>query len=248
MGHIGEAQMLLLQDIPFSLCHPGPVEVDGVGNYHLEILSRLSPHRPLASLYLVDSHGEIQSKARDPDYDCIKQSQIDWFTSTSQELRRVRERDNMDNRSHPYLSMAFMHIPLPEYADDNLTITSGRQGEPVMCPTVNSHFYQALENEGVAAVGCGHDHVNDYCGLIPQTGPRGDGKAARLGTWLCYGGSSGFGAYGSYGGTQYHRRARVWELETSTGRLKTWKSVEYSCERVDELVLVEDGIVIGPGT
>jgi hypothetical protein len=37
---------------------------------------------------------------------------------------------------------------------------------------------------------------------------------------------------------------RVWELDTSTGSLKTWKRVEYAVDRVDELVLVESGAVV----
>jgi hypothetical protein len=39
---------------------------------------------------------------------------------------------------------------------------------------------------------------------------------------------------------------RVWELDTSTGSLKTWKRVEYAMDRVDELVLVESGAVVDP--
>ena len=38
---------------------------------------------------------------------------------------------------------------------------------------------------------------------------------------------------------------RVWELDTSIGSLKTWKRVEYAMDRVDELVLVESGAVVG---
>jgi hypothetical protein len=37
---------------------------------------------------------------------------------------------------------------------------------------------------------------------------------------------------------------RVWELDTSTGSLKTWMRVEYATDRVDELVLAESGAVI----
>ncbi|KAJ6070458.1 hypothetical protein N7467_011777 [Penicillium canescens] len=66
------------------------------------------------------------------------------------------------------------------------------------------------------------------------------------GPWLCYGRGSGFGGYCSYGGKRLHRRTRVWELETSTGSLKTWTRLEYAADRVDELVLVISGVVVEP--
>lgn len=261
----GTAQMSLLKDMPFSLCQPGPEHVDGVGNYYLPVLAHSASSEfevSLLTLYFVDSHGQIPSKVKNPDYDWIKQSQIDWFTSTSQALRKAREanhEDEGDIPKHYHLSLAFMHIPLPEYADSHLIIRGGRRREPTEGPSFNSHFYRALSREGIMAVGCGHDHVNDFCGLLP---PRdrdrhryGDGHRegrqapqTQLGPWLCYGGGSGFGGYCSYGEERYHRRTRVWELDTRIGNIKTWKRVEYSEERIDELVLVEAGTVVSSQT
>jgi hypothetical protein len=37
---------------------------------------------------------------------------------------------------------------------------------------------------------------------------------------------------------------RVWEIDTNSGSLKTWKRVEYAMDRIDEVVLVESGAVI----
>ncbi|ROW12461.1 hypothetical protein VMCG_00509 [Cytospora schulzeri] len=255
------AQMSVLQGLPFSLCQPGPEHVDGVGNYHLPVLAHgasSEPEVPLSTLYFLDSHGQIPSKVKNPDYDWIKQSQIDWFTSTSQALRRERDNsyeDEAEIRKRNYLSLAFLHIPLPEYADNHLIVEGGRRREPTEGPSSNSHLYSALAREGIAAVGCGHDHVNDFCGLLPQhDGDRdddldGDGSQppqTQLGPWLCYGGGSGFGGYCSYDEERYHRRMRVWELDTETGGIKTWKRVEYSGERIDEMVLVEAGAVVSP--
>ncbi|KAI8633324.1 Metallo-dependent phosphatase-like protein [Xylariaceae sp. FL1651] len=250
----GMAQMSLLQNLPFSLCQPGPEHVDGVGNYFLQILAPEPSELPLSTLYFLDSHGQIPSKVKDPDYDWIQQTQIDWFTNTSRALRKAREKNDSLNRYH--LSLVFMHIPLPEYADSDLTIRGGHRGELTEGPSFNSHFYDALADEKIAAVGCGHDHVNDFCGLRPEKKQDDDDehkqqplndKAPQMGPWLCYGGGSGFGGYGSYGGKRYHRRTRVWELDTTTGTIETWKHVEYACERVDKLVLLEGGVVVvGP--
>ncbi|KAH6631728.1 Metallo-dependent phosphatase-like protein [Chaetomium tenue] len=238
------AQMSILQNLPFSLCEPGPEHVDGIGNFYLPVLAPAPSKLPLSALYFLDSHGQIPSEIRNPDYDPIKQSQIDWFPDTSQAQRNAREKGDEDSQSH--LSLVFLHIPLPEFREGRLSIRNGHRGEPSETPTFNSHFYDALVKEGISALGCGHDHVNDFCALLPQETQQDGDKTPRLGPWLCYGGGSGFGGYGSYGGKRYHRRARVWELDTSTGSLKTWKRVEYAMDRVDEVILVEGGAVVDP--
>ena len=230
--------MSILQDLPFSLCESGPEEVDGIGNFHLQVLAPAPSQLLLSTFYFLDSHGQIPSKIHKPDYDPIKQSQIDWFTNTSQKQRSAREKNDKDTRF--YLSLAFLHIPLPEYGDHRLSIRNGNQREPPEVPSFNSHLYDALVKEGISALGCGHDHVNDFCALLPQHGD----KTYQPGPWLCYGGGSGFGGYCSYGTMRFHRRTRVWELDTSIGGLKTWKRVEYAMDRVDELVLVENGVVV----
>lgn len=237
----GEAQMSILQNLPFSLCEPGPEQVDGVGNFHLQVLAPAPSQRLLSTLYFLDSHEQIPSKIRDPDYDPIKQSQIDWFMDTSQ---AQRERINKNNGFHQ--SLAFLHIPLPEFSDRHLRIHNGSRNEPSETPSFNSHFYDALAKRGVSALACGHDHVNDFCALLPQRPQQDDGKTLNPGPWLCYGGGSGFGGYCSYGEARFHRRTRVWEVDMRAGGLRTWKRVEYGTDRVDELVLVERGAVLDP--
>src|ERR1700709_63151 len=117
----GTAQMSLYQDMPFSLCQSGPERVDGVGNYYLQLFAPEPSQLTLSTLYFLDSHRQIPSKVQDPDYDPIKQSQIDWFTRTSQALRR-----DCCDKDNNHLSLAFMHIPIPEYADSNLIVRGGK--------------------------------------------------------------------------------------------------------------------------
>lgn len=71
---------------------------------------------------------------------------------------------NIGNRIH--LSLVFLHIPLPEFGDRHLIIRNGHRREPIEGPTFNSYFYDALVAEGVSALGCGHNHVNDFCALL----------------------------------------------------------------------------------
>ncbi|WQF86628.1 Putative calcineurin-like phosphoesterase domain, ApaH type, metallo-dependent phosphatase [Colletotrichum destructivum] len=236
-------QMSILQNLPFSLCEPGPEHVDGIGNFCLQVLAPAPSQIPVSTLYFLDSHGEISSKIRTPDYDPIKQSQIDWFTDTSRAQRLAGEKDDNENSSF-HLSLAFQHIPLPEFRDPNLSIRNGQRREPSESPSLNSHFYDALVEGGVSALGCGHDHVNNFCSLLPQQTPQNGSRTLPSGPWLCYGGGSGFGGYCSYGGKRYHRGTRVWELVPNDGSLKTWRWVEHAMDRVDELVLVEGGVVV----
>lgn len=235
--------MSILRHLPFSLCEPGPEEIDGIGNFYLQILAPSPLQLPISTLYFLDSHSQIPSKIFNPDYDPIKQSQIDWFVTTSQALRNARKKED-DNANHFHLSLAFQHIPLPEFGDPNLKIRNGHRREPTESPSFNSHFYDALGKEDISVLSCGHDHVNDFCALLPHRTQQDGSKPSQLGPWLCYGGGSGFGGYCSYGKKRFPRRMRVWEFDTGIRSLKTWKRVEHAADRVDELVLVEGGSVI----
>ena len=230
-------QMSLLQTLPFSLSEPGPEQVDGVGNYYIEIKAAGASHHSAITLYFLDTHSLTPDEKHYKGYDWIKQSQIDWFRSTAQGLKKAHSK-----YSHIHLDMAFIHIPLPEYAEPGLIVKGGQFKEGVTAPGYNSHFYDAMSEEGIVSVGCGHDHVNDYCALRPAK----EGSRQHLGPWMCYGGGSGFGGYGGYGG--YHRRLRVWEVDTNAGRISTWKRVECCGEdtkrRIDEVVIVEAGEVV----
>ncbi|KAI9742475.1 MAG: purple acid phosphatase [Claussenomyces sp. TS43310] len=238
------AQMSILQNLPFSLCKSGLEQVDGIGNFYLQVLAPAPSQFPLSTLYFLDSHGQIPRIIHNPDYDPIKQSQIDWFTNTSQAQRKAREKDNHNNPF--YLPVAFQHIPIPEFGDKDLRIHTGHRREPTEGPRFNSHFYDALAKEGILALCCGHDHVNNFCGLLPQQMQQDSDETPQLGPWLCYGGCSGFGAYCSYNSKRFHRQMRVLELDTNTGSLNTWMRVEYNTDRVDERVLVESGAVVDP--
>jgi 3',5'-cyclic AMP phosphodiesterase CpdA len=247
-----EAQMSLLQTLPFSLSQPGPESVAGVGNYYVEVLAASSQHSAI-TIYLLDTHSLTPDEKKYKGYDWLKDSQIDWFKTTSNGLKQAHKK-----YSHIHLDLAFIHIPLPEYREEGLMVKGGEWKEGVTAPKFNSHFYDALSEAGVVAVGCGHDHVNDYCALRrpatsnaardaesePQTSH--NDNRPHLGPWMCYAGGSGFGGYAGYGG--FHRRVRVWEVDTNSGRVVTWKRVE-CCgadteKRIDELVIVDGGRVV----
>lgn len=232
--------MSILQDLPFSLCEPGPEAVDGVGNFYLQVLPLASAvsQVPLSTLYLLDSHALIPDKIG-TEYDFIKQTQIDWFAKTSQELRRQNETDENNSTFHP--TMVVQHIPLPEFGAKNLCIHKGHRREPTEGPRYNSGFYETLVEERVSTIFCGHDHVNDFCALLPKEKKKDGEGPDHVGPWLCHTGCAGFGGYCSYGKTRFRRGARVLELDTNIGNLKTWHRIEYAPGRGDEFVLVGNG-------
>lgn len=236
--------MSILKTLPFSLCQSGLTSISGIGNYTIQILASSPSQSVMSTIFLLDSHGQVPSEVHNPDYAPIHQSQIDWFTRTSQSLRKEREKNG--HKSDAHLSLVFQHIPLPEFGEPSVIIRAGARREPTEGPSVNTHFYDALVKEKVAAIGCGHDHVNDFCALLPRsTNEMGrDGHVGPAGgLWLCHGGGSGFGGYCSYGGVRYHRRMRVWEIDGNTGGLKTWTRIEYQVERTNELIPVQGGAV-----
>lgn len=226
-----EVLMQLLETLPYSLSESGPATIDGVGNYYIEVLARGTSSHPALTLYLLDTHGYSPDERQFRGYDWLKKSQIDWFKTTAQNLRSSHAQ-----YTHKHMDMAFIHIPLPEYRNSPIP-GSGSLLEPPTAPGFNSGFKDALVEEGVLAVSCGHDHVNDYCTLSQDS----NGKPE---LWMCYAGGSGFGGYGGY--QKYRRRVRVFELDFNEARIGTWKRIEgeKEGERADEIVIVEAGKVV----
>ena len=199
------------ETLPMSLVERGPSDIDGVGNYVLSI----PRDDPKLTIYIMDSHKYSPKPRQLPGYDWIKENQLEWIKQRHQEL------GNTD------LSMAFFHIPLPEYTN----LAQGYVGnfkEGITAPKYNSGARDVLQSLGVSVVSVGHDHCNDYC--------LKDVKEDE-GIWLCYGGGGGEGGYGGYGGTT--RRARVYEIDGKT--ITTWKRLETTLELFDRQVLVREG-------
>ncbi|KAK1020073.1 hypothetical protein LTS16_027118, partial [Friedmanniomyces endolithicus] len=138
------AQMSLLQTLPYSLSQPGPENVEGIGNYYLEILAPSPSTHSALTIYFLDTHGLPPDEKKYKGYDWLEPSQISWFTSTAQGLRKQHAK-----YSHFHLDMAFIHIPLPEYAEEGLVVKGGEWREGVTAPKFNSHFYDALADEGI---------------------------------------------------------------------------------------------------
>ena len=161
---------------PHCLCRFGDPALFGYGNFAIHIKN--SETTLLKSLYLFDSGRDIQPErcagyglpANQTGYDFLKREQIGWY------LREVQKTKALYGDTK---TVAYMHIPVPEYAEvfagdeergftptGKAEILYGTQYESVGCSPFNSGFFNAAAGEGsLQAIFAGHDHVNDFCAL-----------------------------------------------------------------------------------
>ncbi len=111
------------------------------------------------AFYLFDS-GDSCSNPDMKGYDYIHWDQIQWYRQCSQKLKA-------QNADKPLPSLAFFHIPVPEFTFglryDTSRILKGNFGEDPCPPSVNSGLFVSMKEMGdVQAIICGHDHDDDY--------------------------------------------------------------------------------------
>lgn len=197
-GYSREAIYDWLAASPYFLGSKGPETIQGCGNFVLEIRGSVSPG-PAALLYCLDSHDYPENTRKYGAYDRIKYDQIEWYRNQS-------ERYTAAHGGKPLPALAFFHIPLPEYKSilgSNNTI--GTNGESVSSADVNSALFSSMIDMGdVMGVFTGHDHSNDYVGLL-------------YGIALGFGRTTGADARGDL-----ERGARVIELYEGRSQFDTW--------------------------
>ena len=197
----------ILATDPLFIGEKGPQELCGCGNYTLPILASDSD-KVSALLYCLDS-GDYSDVENVKGYAWIKQSQIEWYRTTSQ-------RYTAQNGGEPLPALAFFHIATPEYRDINENTNMygcNKEGSGVGAPDLNSGFLlSCLEMGDVMGMFVGHDHDNDYIGLEHDIA-------------LAYGRVSGLNAYGDL-----PRGARIIELTEGQRTFDTWISTPAGTE------------------
>lgn len=149
-GDLNRQQLMdILEELPYSLSAAGPEDVDGVGNYIVEVLGSGKTTNSALTLYLLDTHSYSPDERQFRGYDWLKPSQIDWFKATAQGLKSKHHQ-----YTHMHMNVAFIHIPLPEYRDQN-NYWKGEWLEPPTAPGFNSGFKDALVEEDILFVSCG---------------------------------------------------------------------------------------------
>ncbi len=150
----------ILKTYPYNLTINDDCSIDGVGNCALSIKSG-DGRTDKWILYLFDSHSYPQDSTLGS-YDWIKNSQIQWYRSKSARITKK-------NR-YPVSSIAFFHIPLQEYEFvRNQQQTTGNKSETVCSSFYNSGLFTSfVENGDVSGVFVGHDHNNDFAGVLAK--------------------------------------------------------------------------------
>jgi 3',5'-cyclic AMP phosphodiesterase CpdA len=185
---------------PFCLAENGPKNIQGVGNYFLRI-KKSTGNKTAVILYGLDSNA-YESGFNYCKYGYFNFNQVKWFQETSRKLTK-------ENSYIPYPALAFFHIPLVEYSmlNDNSKFTRIGQRNEVECyGALNTGMYAAMQqSKSVMGTFVGHDHENDYIGLLNS---------------ICL-------AYGRFSGgkTTYGNLtngARVIELNDNVKGFKSW--------------------------
>ncbi|CCK69017.1 phosphoprotein phosphatase KNAG_0B05860 [Huiozyma naganishii CBS 8797] len=230
------------ETLPLSLFKISPRDTGdssfGVGNYFHQVFSDNGEEKPAITLYFLDSHKYSRTGKLYPGYDWIKEAQWDYVKQLYDKAIAPFADAATETSQERQLSMAFFHIPLPEYGDFQSQSNPAEQNpmlgqhkEGLTAPKYNSGGLTTLQHMRVQATSCGHDHCNDYCLQDDSTGDK---------IWLCFGGSAGEGAYAGYGGTE--RRIRTFNFDTTSGRIETWKRLNGSPQNAfDYQVLVDLG-------
>ncbi|SCW02339.1 LAFE_0F04258g1_1 [Lachancea fermentati] len=113
-----------------------------------------------------------------------------------------------------YYSLAFQHLPIPEYRPSGsfAIIGSYNEKQPLESPQLN--LRSTLEDMSIQALSCGHEHGNDCC--LQSTGPMYKEEM-----WLCYGGRTGVSGYYIEGAAAPN--VRFFRINDNTGEITSWK-------------------------
>lgn len=155
-GMSREELLKVIQAVPYNLTTQ-VAGISGVTNFILPVKSSDGKKNALI-LYCLDSHSYSSVKGVGG-YDFLKADQIEWYKAHSRKY-------TTENGGEPLPSLAFFHIPLPEYnqaASDEGAILVGTRMEKACAPALNSGMFTAMKQQkDVSGIFVGHDHDNDY--------------------------------------------------------------------------------------
>jgi len=195
-----------------SLTEFGPHHINGITNYYLDV--EASQNESLTNgdgdndnanadivtrLWFFDS-GDTNCLGIQG-WGCIYPDQIEWYRSVSRSLQQQYKKN--------IPSLAFFHIPPPEFMDLwNFHVTFGEmEDEGVCCFSANTGFLAAAkELNDLQYIYCGHDHINDFWGVFNNI-------------TLSYGRKTGYGGYFKPG---WFHGARVIHIREHPFQVSSW--------------------------
>ena len=190
-----------LEKSPFFIGERGIRLEKKMGNYILPIFASDGSNKEKALIYCFDSGEFGGDQERLGQYEWFDWEQIDWYRKQSQSY-------TFKNNDQPLPSVAFFHIPTPEFRylngrDDvygSVLNISGFGSPEINC----GMFLSFLDMKDIMGTFVGHDHANDIIGQIN-------------GIALGYGRVSGYDASG-----RLERGGRIIELHEGQFTFDTW--------------------------
>ncbi|MDR3233017.1 MAG: metallophosphoesterase family protein [Planctomycetaceae bacterium] len=167
-GHTNEQILEYLQKKPYCLAERGPKDIGGVGNYVLEVRKDCESQIGFV-LYCFDNAYKVPHKP------LASSGPVGWFSAEQVQWYRTASRQYTEaNGGKPLPALAFFHIPLDEYAQipkyphqTQMTGTMYEDPPGIFSGIMNSGLFQAMFECGdVQGTFCGHDHANDFIGLL----------------------------------------------------------------------------------
>lgn len=157
---------------PHCLVLADSEDVDGCANQVINIKN--SAGNITQSLFMLDSHSYVDGDFLGIlwKYDCIHENQVKWYEDSLNALAA-------ENNGVMPKSLAFFHIPVPEYKQawdeytandfqntENMQYIYGKVGEKNMMIYTSEHNYgffdKALALGSTQGTFCGHDHLNNF--------------------------------------------------------------------------------------
>ena len=181
-----EELQLWMSRLPGFIGSRGPAELDGFGNFHVDIAKSPTEEEVFHKLWFFDSRAYTffgNNGSNTGAYGGVHTNQVQWFTNESTQ-------DDVTG-------MAFYHIPLAQITDElnlNSSKRVGVHGEQVCSQghdctntpdldVLNTGLFDAFVSGGnVKATFSGHDHSNDYAIVVQNI-------------TMTYDGSGGYTAY-----------------------------------------------------
>ena len=178
-----------LSQWPNSLVELGPTNIGGASNQVFTIKDSTGQQDAIG-IYCMDS--QVSG---------FDSNQIQWYRDQSAAMTAA-------NGGAPLPSLAFFHIPLPEfnyYGTSMVNGQIGQKGETVVSNQQTGEMFTAIGDMGdVMGVFVGHDHWNDYALFFDEV-------------CLAYGRKTGQNGYGTY-----PRGGRVIELTEGIPGFDSW--------------------------
>lgn len=160
------------QKYPHCLFQSGPKDVDGYGNYIVNV--QTSKGEITQSFVMLDSHSYIDNDYFGIlwKYDCVHKNQVEWYEQQIKALTKI-------NNNKTPKSLMFFHMPpqemltaYNEYKENGYKDTAdskyigGKAGEKdlVVYPSEKNYslFDKCLELGSTKGIFFGHDHLNNF--------------------------------------------------------------------------------------